>query len=327
VRNFDSLVSQNFYDSTAFHRCIPGFMIQGGDPNSRSGPISTWGFGQAGQPTVPAEFTAAKHVRGILSAARSQNINSATSQFFICVATAAHLNGQYSVYGRVTKGMNYADTIVLTPKMTASGYTNMPQQKIEMFINYIGSNDSVPSAPLLVSPTNYKVGIDSAPNLSFNWAHVGGAILYQIQLSRDSTFQSDTVYFNTTSNLNQSKNGFAGNTRYFWRVRANNGGHFSPWSSVWNFHTKGETTGIQQYSAQSTDLQVYPNPGYAVFRIENLKQESQIEIIDLRGRVILTLKTKTNSQELDLAEQDKGIYTIRITDKNGNVTTSKLILQ
>src|SRR5437868_7957173 len=93
VRNFDSLVSKQFYDTTAFHRVVPGFVIQGGDPNSRSGPVSTWGYGQPGQPTVKAEFSVARHERGILSAARSNNINSATSQFFICVAPACNLYG------------------------------------------------------------------------------------------------------------------------------------------------------------------------------------------------------------------------------------------
>src|SRR6187431_2548369 len=66
VRNFDSLVGVHFYDTTAFHRVKPTYMIQGGDPNSRHGATSTWGYGQSGQPTVNAEFSTTKHVRGIL---------------------------------------------------------------------------------------------------------------------------------------------------------------------------------------------------------------------------------------------------------------------
>ena len=66
VRNFDSLVSKKFYDTTAFHRVVPGFVIQGGDPNSRSGPVSSWGFCQSSQPTVKAEFSLARHELGIL---------------------------------------------------------------------------------------------------------------------------------------------------------------------------------------------------------------------------------------------------------------------
>lgn len=329
VRNFDSLVSQNFYDSTAFHRCIPGFVIQGGDPNSRSGPISTWGFGQASQPTVPAEFSVARHLRGILSAARKPNplINSATSQFFICVATASNLDGQYSVYGRVTKGMNYVDTIVLTPKMTNPGYTNMPLQKIEMFINYIGSNDTVPNAPSLSAPANHTVGIDSAINLQLKWNAVSDAIIYQIHLSTDSTFVNDTVLFSNSALLIAYKNGFKGNTRYFWRVRANNGGHYSNWSNTWDFYTKGETTGLSQNTLSSNSIRYFPNPGNAVFQFENLKSGSLIEVFDNRGIAVMQVLCKTTTQQLDLSKQNKGVYTIRITDKNGGFQNVKLIVQ
>ncbi len=116
VRNFDSLVSIKFYDGTAFHRVIPGFMIQGGDPNSKDKPKNQWGYGDPSQTTVPAEFNSTKHVRGILSAARSQNPNSATSQFFIMTSDAPHLDGQYTAYGKVISGIEVADKIVNSPR-------------------------------------------------------------------------------------------------------------------------------------------------------------------------------------------------------------------
>lgn len=129
-KNFDSLVSIKFYDGTAFHRVIPGFMIQGGDPNSRSGPKSTWGYGDPSQKTVPAEFSTKSHLRGIMSAARTPDPNSATSQFFICVAAATHLDGQYSVHGQVVKGMSVADYIVGVPR----DGNNNPLDKVAMTI-------------------------------------------------------------------------------------------------------------------------------------------------------------------------------------------------
>jgi len=127
--NFDSLVSVKFFDGTAFHRVIPGFMIQGGDMNSKDKPKDTWGYGDPSQTTVPAEFNATKHVRGILSAARSQDPNSATSQFFICVANASHLDGQYTAYGKVVSGMDVVDKIVSVP---CDG--SAPKVKVEMTI-------------------------------------------------------------------------------------------------------------------------------------------------------------------------------------------------
>mgnify|MGYP006285820319 CR=1 FL=1 len=130
AHNFDSLVTIGFYDGTAFHRVIPGFMIQGGDPNSKNKPRDRWGFGDPSQTTVPAEFSNLKHERGIISAARSQDPNSATSQFFIMVKDSPHLDGQYSIYGQVLEGMNVVDEIVAVPR---DGRDN-PKKKVEMKI-------------------------------------------------------------------------------------------------------------------------------------------------------------------------------------------------
>ena len=129
-RNFDSLVWHGCYDSTAFHRVIPGFMIQGGDPNSKNKPKNTWGTGDPSQRKIPAEFNETKHVPGILSAARTNDPNSATSQFFICVADAPHLNGQYTVYGRVVSGMDVVNKIVNVPRDRRDN----PLKKVEMII-------------------------------------------------------------------------------------------------------------------------------------------------------------------------------------------------
>jgi cyclophilin family peptidyl-prolyl cis-trans isomerase len=114
VKNFIDLAEKGFYNGTKFHRVIPGFMIQGGDPNTVSGAPSTWGTGGSGK-NVGAEFSSVKHTRGIVSMARSSAPDSASSQFFIMVADYPSLNGQYSVFGQVTKGMDVADKIVSAP--------------------------------------------------------------------------------------------------------------------------------------------------------------------------------------------------------------------
>ncbi|HEY2323002.1 MAG TPA: peptidylprolyl isomerase [Thermoanaerobaculia bacterium] len=115
VKNFIDLSEKGFYNGTKFHRVIPGFMIQGGDPNTISGDTSTWGAGGSGR-NVNAEFNNVHHARGIVSMARSDDPNSASSQFFICVADAPSLDGQYTVFGEVTKGMDVADKIVEAPR-------------------------------------------------------------------------------------------------------------------------------------------------------------------------------------------------------------------
>ena len=114
VRNFIDLAEQGFYNGTKFHRVIPGFMIQGGDPNTKSGNPATWGTGGSSK-NVRAEFSSVKHNRGIVSMARSNDPNSASSQFFICVDDATFLDGKYSVFGEVTQGMDVADKIVNAP--------------------------------------------------------------------------------------------------------------------------------------------------------------------------------------------------------------------
>lgn len=111
VKNFIDLANSGFYNGTRFHRIIPGFVIQGGDPNTKSNDRSLWGTG--GSPkNVKAEFNAIPHKRGILSMARSQSPDSASSQFFVCVADARSLDNQYTVFGEVLSGMEFADAIV-----------------------------------------------------------------------------------------------------------------------------------------------------------------------------------------------------------------------
>jgi len=115
VKNFIDLAEKGFYNGSKFHRVIPGFMIQGGDPNTISGDPATWGTGGSGK-NIPAEFNDVHHARGIVSMARSNDPNSASSQFFICVADAGFLDRQYTVFGEVTKGMDVADKIVNAPR-------------------------------------------------------------------------------------------------------------------------------------------------------------------------------------------------------------------
>ncbi len=111
VRNFEKLAKDGFYDGTLFHRVIPGFMIQGGDPNTKTDNKSSWGTGGPGY-NIKAEFSSRSHLRGIVSMARSQDPDSAGSQFYIVTADSTFLDRQYTVFGEVTEGMGVADKIV-----------------------------------------------------------------------------------------------------------------------------------------------------------------------------------------------------------------------
>ncbi|MBI3640924.1 MAG: peptidylprolyl isomerase [Thaumarchaeota archaeon] len=110
VANFEKLAKSGFYDGTIFHRIIPGFVIQGGDPNTKSGPRNTWGTGDAGY-TIPPEFSTLKHVKYMVSMARGPSINSASSQFFIMLGDTPNLDGKYTIFGQVISGQDVVDKI------------------------------------------------------------------------------------------------------------------------------------------------------------------------------------------------------------------------
>lgn len=141
VESFKLHAQNGYYDGTIFHRVIPGFMIQGGDPLSKSEDKSRHGTGgnaakyfgigdENSESTwdLPAEFSATPHERGILSMARSQNPDSGGSQFFICVADARFLDNQYTVFGKVVSGMDVVDSIVNAPRDARDN----PDDRIEM---------------------------------------------------------------------------------------------------------------------------------------------------------------------------------------------------
>ena len=133
VENFITLTKAGFYDKTLFHRIIPGFMIQGGDPNTKD-PNKKSEYGMGGPPTkLKAEFNATPHKRGIVSMARSNHPDSAGSQFFIVVKDSNFLDRQYTAFGEVTKGMDVADKIVSAPK----GQNDLPNERIEMTITIV----------------------------------------------------------------------------------------------------------------------------------------------------------------------------------------------
>jgi len=124
VESFKTHAKNGYYDGTIFHRVIPGFMIQGGDPNTKGDNKAIYGTGghaakyygvgdksEAKSWNLPAEFSKISHKRGILSMARSTSPNSGGSQFFICAADAPHLDGQYTVWGQVVEGMELVDNI------------------------------------------------------------------------------------------------------------------------------------------------------------------------------------------------------------------------
>jgi len=134
VKNFLDLARKGVYDGTTFHRVIPGFMIQGGDPTTkdRNLPRESHGTGGPGY-TIKAEFNDTPHRRGIVSMARSQDPNSAGSQFFICVGDSGFLDRNYTAFGRVVRGMEVADAVVSKPRDPRDN----PKDRVEMKVRVV----------------------------------------------------------------------------------------------------------------------------------------------------------------------------------------------
>ena len=144
VENFKKLARQGFYNGTAFHRIVKGFMIQGGDPLTKDAKMeSRWGTGGPGY-QVKAEFNDQSHVRGVVSMARSQHPDSAGSQFFICLGNAKFLDRQYTAFGRVIKGDEVLGQIGETRVTPSnSGEMSKPTARIGVDSVTIVSADSV----------------------------------------------------------------------------------------------------------------------------------------------------------------------------------------
>lgn len=133
VKNFIFLALNGVYNRTVFHRVIPGFMIQGGDPTSKDpNRRAAYGTGGPGY-TIKAEFNKRPHKRGTLSMARMADPDSAGSQFFICVADAPSLDGQYTVFGEVVSGIEAVDKIVSLPR----GRNDNPEERVEIMVKIV----------------------------------------------------------------------------------------------------------------------------------------------------------------------------------------------
>ncbi|MDF0677103.1 MAG: peptidylprolyl isomerase [Nitrospira sp.] len=133
VENFIKLAKSGFYNGTIFHRVIPGFMIQGGDPNTKDTlKKDTYGQGGPGH-TIKAEFSDIPHKRGIVSMARAADPDTAGSQFFIVVEDSRFLDGKYTVFGEVTKGIGVADKIVNLPRDERDN----PRERVEMTVTIV----------------------------------------------------------------------------------------------------------------------------------------------------------------------------------------------
>jgi len=215
--------------------------------------------------------------------------------------------------------MHYVDIIVNAPRDA----NDNPLQKIEMFITRIGSNDTVPMAPVLKAPLSGSVGTTTTKSLQ--WFAVNDAIIYQVQVATDSLF---TNIFKTADvgapTASYTVTGLTVGKKYYWRVKTNNGGHFSTYSQVWNFYISA--VGIEDINNENNLITVAPNPSNGEFTFYNLEKDDVIEIFDVTGRSIYKVMATNNTAIVNLQSHPKGIYFYSVINSDKKMVNGKLVL-
>lgn len=302
---FDSVATNGEYDSTAFHRVISGFVIQGGDPNTIAGPDSTWGMGDPSQPNVDAEFNAVPYRRGVLGAARSDDPNSASSQYFICHGDAFFLNENYTAYGHVYEGLDVVDQVATTP----TDNNDLPLDKVIVFITYTGENPSLLDSTILITEDSLT---DKNYFINLEWELNPEALFYEIQLSREEDFsvieESKTAPDGDVLFTNLELEGI----RYYWRVIAYDGAK-SVSSETRTFTTKF-TSGVENQIQEP--IQFYStNNGLSLSSIQDYEM---IAVFDLNGKMIH--QEPLNSTFISLPSLESGIYVVKLMNSQSTLT-------
>jgi hypothetical protein len=171
-------------------------------------------------------------------------------------------------------------------------------------------------------------GIDTLVYTQLKWLPQPDGILYDIQYSQDSTFSATTYTGNTGNLYFYIPAGLPSNTKYFWRVRTNNGGYFSAYSQPWHFTTSAPLSdiGLKKNSEKKTQVVIFPNPGSGIFNLTGIEKGNVVEVRDVNGKLIYQSIAKDNSMSIDMSRNALGIYDLLIKT-NGNTVSKKLIVE
>ena len=197
-----------------------------------------------------------------------------------------------------------------------------------MFVTYIGSNDSVPSKPILTLPDNGKVWVDTISNIQLKWNAVPGSLLYHLEVSTDSLFVNDTIRsINLLSTSYTLVKPHLASTVFYWRVTANNGGNTTT-SRVWNFRTMdAEYVGVKNYEMQNPNILLVPNPSFCKFYLTGGTIGNIVEVFDSNGKLIYVQKLQNENTSIILPEKSKGIYYYQVIDKDKMTKSGKLFVK